>query len=867
MACVALAFGQGIDVAGYVGLLGVVTYLVGFGLGLSDGPWVATRRSTRRACGGLGQAAACTANWTANVVRRRASRRAPPGCTGPCRGRRPVPQCVGLCILRGLSRRLGDDERVSFLGEDATRLVGMPVVEPPPTNWGGQGRQTPGQALELGSPAAWDGWSVDGTPRDPSHQTCCAVTRPWTFPPLGGGVGGALDELRPVLLDHLDLLEFRPREGAALDAVALHGALEIELLAVELVRHALGTPLADRLTAAAAGPPAGRTTVVAPRDSAATDRPVAVAQVDADLPGHRSSRSLRFATFVSESTAYRCDAGASPRRAHAHASRSPGPGSCAGVSETDDLPPRRSAARVMVMSLRSSTPPEATAKAGHRPSVSQNAKLLSAGLWPVQSPNNEASSRVTSTDRVPRVERDRRRRGRLGRRAGRVSVASGGRSAGAGDASGASARRLLGVFVPGWRRWAPPTWPRCRTAPSLLAPIIGDGRAGRPGAPAPLRRSSSWSTTTSAAPRRAVPRASPSLARRLGNQKAGLARRARRQVLLARRRRAAASRNGVARSATTQPRRPAPRPSRSSTQTKHPRFRVQARVQTWRCAEEPADAPPRTGTRTPVPPRPWRWTRPPSVPGAAVARRRSGGIPVGPCPTNGGKLQFRGFKSPGTRGRSGRSSPARARRRDPMESPEMRSSSAPVPLLDVLGPAWSFDQLSRRRASRPAVPRLAAAPLSRSSRASWPPTASAPPPPPGRVRPRPRHIITDPRRAFALREARPAATDAGGRPVVRSVSWSRRMLCSGSATLGRAMWRAHHDEDPDGGARRSVVGGDENVDGGLAADKAALHHRGRVSASPIGTGDGDFRYSPVTASKAVELGRRGSPAVFTAAPA
>ena len=68
MACVALAFWAGIDTYKYVGLLGVVTYLVGFGLGLSSGPWVVNAEIYPTRLRGLGQAAACTAHWTANYV-------------------------------------------------------------------------------------------------------------------------------------------------------------------------------------------------------------------------------------------------------------------------------------------------------------------------------------------------------------------------------------------------------------------------------------------------------------------------------------------------------------------------------------------------------------------------------------------------------------------------------------------------------------------------------------------------------------------------------------------------------------------------------------------------------------------------------
>mmetsp|Transcript_12740 Transcript_12740/g.33693 ORF Transcript_12740/g.33693 Transcript_12740/m.33693 type:complete len:485 (-) Transcript_12740:20-1474(-) len=68
MACVALAFWAGIDTYKYVGLVGVVTYLIGFGLGLSSGPWVVNAEIYPTRLRGLGQASACTANWAANYV-------------------------------------------------------------------------------------------------------------------------------------------------------------------------------------------------------------------------------------------------------------------------------------------------------------------------------------------------------------------------------------------------------------------------------------------------------------------------------------------------------------------------------------------------------------------------------------------------------------------------------------------------------------------------------------------------------------------------------------------------------------------------------------------------------------------------------
>ena len=49
-------------------MFGVVTYLVGFGLGLSSGPWVVNAEIYPTRLRGLGQASACTANWAANYV-------------------------------------------------------------------------------------------------------------------------------------------------------------------------------------------------------------------------------------------------------------------------------------------------------------------------------------------------------------------------------------------------------------------------------------------------------------------------------------------------------------------------------------------------------------------------------------------------------------------------------------------------------------------------------------------------------------------------------------------------------------------------------------------------------------------------------
>ena len=68
MACVALAFWAGIERYKYVGLFGVVTYLIGFGMGLSSGPWVVNAEIYPTRLRGLGQASACTANWAANYV-------------------------------------------------------------------------------------------------------------------------------------------------------------------------------------------------------------------------------------------------------------------------------------------------------------------------------------------------------------------------------------------------------------------------------------------------------------------------------------------------------------------------------------------------------------------------------------------------------------------------------------------------------------------------------------------------------------------------------------------------------------------------------------------------------------------------------
>ena len=120
----------------------------------------------------------------------------------------------------------------------------------------------------------------------------------------------------------------RAIELAALDAVALHRPLKVELLAVELVRHALVADAARGPPgpAAAAEPPAaqkeeddGRRAEGQCRDR--EDRPVAVGQVDADLPGHRSlccvaPRPVRpparaLGRSPEPYMAYRCDA-ASP---------------------------------------------------------------------------------------------------------------------------------------------------------------------------------------------------------------------------------------------------------------------------------------------------------------------------------------------------------------------------------------------------------------------------------------------------------------------------------------------------------------------------------------------------------------------------
>jgi len=68
MAGVALAFSAGIDRYRYVGLCGVIVYLVGFGLGLSSGPWVVNAEIYPTRLRGLGQSSACTANWAANYV-------------------------------------------------------------------------------------------------------------------------------------------------------------------------------------------------------------------------------------------------------------------------------------------------------------------------------------------------------------------------------------------------------------------------------------------------------------------------------------------------------------------------------------------------------------------------------------------------------------------------------------------------------------------------------------------------------------------------------------------------------------------------------------------------------------------------------
>ena len=48
--------------------MGVVAYLLAFGLGLSSGPWVVNSEIYPARVRGLGQSAACTMNWAANYV-------------------------------------------------------------------------------------------------------------------------------------------------------------------------------------------------------------------------------------------------------------------------------------------------------------------------------------------------------------------------------------------------------------------------------------------------------------------------------------------------------------------------------------------------------------------------------------------------------------------------------------------------------------------------------------------------------------------------------------------------------------------------------------------------------------------------------
>jgi hypothetical protein len=80
-------------------LFGVVTYLIGFGLGLSSGPWVVNAEIYPTRLRGLGQASACTANWAANYV---------------------VAACVEIKPVRRVYRQFFTK---SFLGDDAAVLA------------------------------------------------------------------------------------------------------------------------------------------------------------------------------------------------------------------------------------------------------------------------------------------------------------------------------------------------------------------------------------------------------------------------------------------------------------------------------------------------------------------------------------------------------------------------------------------------------------------------------------------------------------------------------------------------------------------------------------------------------------------------
>ena len=216
MACVALAFWAGIDTYKYVGLLGVVTYLAGFGLGLSSRPLGRQRGDLPdapagpRPGGGVhgeldrelrgGGDVFVAVQGARPGVHVRASQLYIVGgrrlaARGPARDRRPVPRGdrgpLSGALLRAsphgrrgrgpqpARRRRGRSVATVCRRTSPTRggatascrdgvklvhvLLGKASAD---ASWGGQGRQTPGQALELGSPAAWDGLALTATPRE-----------------------------------------------------------------------------------------------------------------------------------------------------------------------------------------------------------------------------------------------------------------------------------------------------------------------------------------------------------------------------------------------------------------------------------------------------------------------------------------------------------------------------------------------------------------------------------------------------------------------------------------------------------------------------------------------------------------------------
>ena len=138
----------------------------------------------------------------------------------------------------------------------------------------------------------------------------------------------------PVLLDHVALSRLRPRRGAALDAVALHGALEIELLRrraggkLRLIRI---PPRGPPGPPAAAEPPAAlssahdgrRAEGQSPRPRGPTGRRRSGRCRPPRASLVKGIRSWFAAADVRARILRRtaCDAAASRARAHAHASQ------------------------------------------------------------------------------------------------------------------------------------------------------------------------------------------------------------------------------------------------------------------------------------------------------------------------------------------------------------------------------------------------------------------------------------------------------------------------------------------------------------------------------------------------------------------